>query len=81
MDLQTSPLAWFSNDVANIMMANNGCCFSKEIISCIRNSDIQISSQWGNPDDSKKKIKATIMNHKWMKNYMVQFSNKKIRRS
>lgn len=69
------PAAWFSDDVTNFLMSNNGCCFTSDITFCVRTSDIQISGQWGDLEDSKKKITATIMNYNWMKNYMVQFQN------
>lgn len=67
------PAAWFSDDVTNFLMADNGCCLTPEITFRVRNSFVQISSQWGNPEDSKKKMIATYMNYKWMKLYMKRF--------
>lgn len=67
------PSAWFSDDVTNFVMANEGCCLTKEIAFNVRNSDVNISGQWGNPEDSRKKMQATYMNYKWMKNYMKKF--------
>lgn len=67
------PAAWFSDDVTNFVMADEGCCLTKNIAFNVRNSDVNISGQWGNPEDSRKKMQATYMNYKWMKNYMKKF--------
>lgn len=67
------PSAWFSDDVTNFVMANEGCCLTKEIAFNVRNSDVNISGQWGNPEDSRKKMQATYMNYKWMKSFMQKF--------
>lgn len=67
------PSAWFSDDVTNFVMANEGCCLTKNIAFNVRNSDENISGQWGNPEDSRKKMQATYMNYKWMKSFMQKF--------
>lgn len=67
------PSAWFSDDVTNLVMANEGCCLTKNIAFNVRNSDVNISGQWGNPEDSRKKMQATYMNYKWMKSFMQKF--------
>lgn len=67
------PAAWFSDDVTNFLMADNGCCLTPEITFRVRVSSVQISSQWGNPEDSRKKIMATYMNYRWMRLYMKRF--------
>lgn len=67
------PSAWFSDDVTNFVMANEGCCLTKKIAFNVRNSDVNISGQWGNPEDSRKKMEATYMNYKWMKSFMQKF--------
>lgn len=67
------PSAWFSDDVTNFVMANEGCCLTKNISFNVRNSDVNISGQWGNPEDSRKKMQATYMNYKWMKSFMQKF--------
>ena len=67
------PSAWFSDDVTNFVMANEGCCLTTEIAFNVRNSDVNISGQWGNPEDSRKKMQATYMNYKWMKSFMQKF--------
>lgn len=67
------PSAWFSDDVTNFIMADEGCCLTKKIAFNVRNSDVNISGQWGNPEDSRKKMQATYMNYKWMKNFMHKF--------
>lgn len=69
------PAAWFSDDVTNFLMADNGCCMTQKIIFRVRNSSVQISSQWGNPEDSRKKMTATLMNYRWMKKYMKCFDD------
>lgn len=69
------PSAWFSDDVTNFLMANNGCCMTQEVTFRVRSSDYNISSQWGNPEDCRKKMIATYMNHRWMKEYMKLFEN------
>ena len=71
------PSAWFSDDVTNFLMADNGCCMTHEITFLVRNSDVNISGQWGNPEDSRKKVKATYMNYYWMKEYMKCFAGHK----
>ena len=71
------PSAWFSDDVTNFLMADNGCCMTQEITFLVRNSDVNISGQWGNPEDSRKKVKATYMNYHWMKEYMKRFAGYK----
>lgn len=67
------PSAWFSDDVTNIMMAAEGCCLTKDAVFRVRNSNVNISGQWGNPEDSRKKVIATYMNYHWMKKFMSQF--------
>lgn len=69
------PSAWFSDDVTNFMMADNGCCFTHDIVFDVRNSDVNISGQWGNPKDSRKKIAATLMNYKWMKKFIHKYED------
>ena len=69
------PSAWFSDDVTNFLMANNGCCMTQEVTFRVRSSDYNISSQWGNPEDCRKKMIATYMNYRWMKEYMKLFEN------
>lgn len=67
------PSAWFSDDVTNFLMADNGCCITQSITFRVRSSDFNISSQWGNPEDCRKKMIATYMNYEWMKEYMRKF--------
>lgn len=64
------PLAWFSDYATNILMADCGCCFTDRIIFSVRYSDVQISSRWGDPDDSKNKISATLMFYNWLTKFM-----------
>ncbi len=67
------PSAWFSDDVTNFLMADNGCCMTQDVTFKVRNSDLNISGQWGDPEDSRKKVAAAYMNYHWMKKYMTRF--------
>lgn len=69
------PSAWFSDDVTNFMMADKGCCLTNAIVFNVRNSGVNISGQWGNPEDSRTKIKATLMNYEWMRKFMRRFDD------
>lgn len=69
------PLAWFSDDVTNFIMADEGCCMTQKVTFRVRSSDYNISSKWGDPDDCREKMIATYMNYRWMKNYMKTFDN------
>lgn len=71
------PSAWFSDDVTNFLMADNGCCMTQGVTFNVRNSDVNISGQWGNPEDSRKKVTATYMNYHWMKKFMSRFEKEK----
>ena len=64
------PSAWFSDDATNFIMAGHGCCITEDITFEVRNSDINISGQWGNPIDSEKKVRATYAFYYWMKVYI-----------
>lgn len=65
------PQAWFSDEAANIMMADHGCCLTSAITFKVRNSDINISSKWGDPEDSRKKVTATYAFYPWMQRFMA----------
>lgn len=67
-------LAWFSDDATNIIMSKNGCAVTREILFNFRTSDLHITSQWGNPIDSTKKMVATFSFYKWMNSYMTQYA-------
>lgn len=64
------PLAWFSDEAGNIMLAMEGCCITRDVTFNVRNSEINISSKWGDPEDSRKKTIATYAFYHWMKAYM-----------
>lgn len=70
------PQAWFSDEAANIMMADCGCCITQGVTFHVRASDINISSQWGNPEDSRKKVAATYAFYPWMQRFMSQVKTK-----
>lgn len=65
------PLAWFSDDATNLMMANNGCATTTTTVFGCRQSDLNISGQWGNRKDSERKTAAAINFHHWMSSYMA----------
>lgn len=69
------PSAWFSDDATNFIMAGHGCCITEDITFEVRNSDVNISGQWGNPIDSEKKVKATYAFYNWMKAFMCQLKD------
>lgn len=65
------PRAWFSDEAANIMMADCGCCITKNVVFSVRVSDISISGQWGDSEDSRNKIVATYAFYLWMQRFMA----------
>lgn len=65
------PQAWFSDEAANIMMADYGSCITNSVTFKVRASGINISSQWGNPEDSSKKVSATYAFYPWMQRFMA----------
>ena len=71
------PLAWFSDDATNIMMSRNGCAVTTEVLFNFRCSDVHITNQWGKPQDSTKKVAATLAFYKWMKTYMAYLAENK----
>ncbi len=66
------PLAWFSDEAGNIMMAEQGCCITPKVTFEVRSSDFNISSKWGDSVDSRKKIIATYVFYSWMKSYIFR---------
>lgn len=66
------PSAWFSDEAANLMLADHGCCITKDVTFKVRISDINISGTWGNPEDSRKKVIATYAFYPWMQSYMAE---------
>ena len=72
------PLAWFSDEAGNIMLAMDGCCFTRDVTFNFRNSGINISSKWGDPEDSRKKTIATYAFYHWMKAYMNKISEDEV---
>lgn len=67
------PSAWFSDDATNILMSQNGCATTKDTVFSFRSSELNISSQWGKPEDCQKKILATISFHSWMKTFLSKY--------
>lgn len=73
------PLAWFSDDAANIAMAKNGCATTLEVLFSFRLSGHNISSHWGDKEDCMKKVQATICFSKWIEKHMKSLSYPKER--
>lgn len=68
------PSAWFSDDVTNFLMSENGCCFSERIIFHLRYSSVNISGQWGDSNAAKNKVAAAYACLIWTESYMKRFS-------
>lgn len=68
------PSAWFSDDATNILMSQNGCVTTKDTVFSFRSSELNISSQWGNAEDCKKKILATLSFYTWMKAFLYKYA-------
>lgn len=73
------PLAWFSDDATNIMMSAGGCAITQEPLFNSRSSNIQITNQWGKPEDSTKKVAATLSFYKWMNEFMFIIRDNKLK--
>jgi len=69
------PSAWFSDYATCFVMSENGCCITKDILFSFRMSEKNITGQWGDPDDSSKKIEASLLFFNWMNNFMSRFSS------
>lgn len=65
------PLAWFSDDATNILMAKNGCVNTEEILFSFRWSDINITFSKPTRQQSCQKLDATILYDKWLKEVLA----------
>lgn len=63
------PLAWHSDIATNNYMALNGCATTSQIVFSFRMSGKNISSQFGNPQVSRKKVIATYAFDRWMQDF------------
>lgn len=54
-------------------MSQNGCATTQDTVFSFRSSELNISNQWGNAEDSKKKILATISFYSWMKTFLSKY--------
>ncbi len=61
------PKAWASDDVTTMMMSEKGCCNTADIRFNFRQSDVNISAQWGDKKDSEAKTSAILLSHYWFK--------------
>lgn len=63
------PLAWFSDNATNMMMAKNGIAITKDVLFSFRVSSESVSSK-GDTKSAAKKLEATIMYYEWVTNYI-----------
>ena len=63
------PSAWFSDDATHLVMAENGCATTKNVVFGFRNSGISISKIWMKPDDARKKVEASLAFNRWIDSY------------
>lgn len=73
------PLAWFSDDATHFVMSENGCCITQDVEFGFRNTNLQISSIWGDPVDCVKKMNATYDYYGWMRCFMDRFDDSDIK--
>lgn len=71
------PKAWYTDDATHIMMAEDGCVMSKNIIFNFRLSKINISGISNNIKDSAAKVTAGLDFHLWLINYLYKFEHNK----
>ena len=65
-----TPLAWFSDEMTAIMMSENGCCNTKDILFYFRFSGINISTNNESSDVLKKKTYAVVYAEKWLSTFV-----------
>ena len=63
------PSAWFSDDATHLLMAENGCATTKDVVFGFRNSRISISNTWMKSDDARKKVEASFAFNRWIEDY------------
>ena len=63
------PSAWFSDDALHLLMAENGCATTKDVVFGFRNSGISISNTWMKPEDARKKVEASLAFNRWIDSY------------
>lgn len=66
------PLAWFSDDATNILMAKNGCANAKDILFDFRWSDINITFSKPSQATACKKLDATILYDRWFERQLEE---------
>lgn len=71
------PLAWHSDIATNNYMAQNGCATTSQIVFSFRMSGENISSRFGNPKVSCKKILATYSFDRWMHDFTEEATKAK----
>lgn len=70
------PLAWFSDEITSIMMAENGCVNSKDVLFHFRDSGINISNSKPTPTSAYKKAIATLRAERWLYQYLLDMRDK-----
>lgn len=63
------PKAWFSDDATHIMIAENGCAVTPEIVFAYRHSVHTITNEWANSQDAVHKVEASLSFFCWMEEY------------
>ena len=63
------PSAWFSDDATHLLMAENGCATTRNVVFGFRNSGISISNTWMKPEDARKKVEASLAFNQWIDKY------------
>lgn len=63
------PSAWFSDDATHLLMAENGCATTRNVVFGFRNSSISISKTWMKSDDARKKVEASLAFNRWIDSY------------
>lgn len=64
------PLAWFSDDATNILMAKRGCANTADVLFKFRWSDISITFSKPTQETACKKLDATILYDEWFKKHL-----------
>ena len=67
-----NPLAWYSDQITAIEVADNGCCNTNSILFKFRVSDINISGAKPTQKVASLKSIATIQADKWFKMYLKE---------
>ena len=67
------PLAWHTDYATCFLLSKKGCCSTKDILFSFRMSEQNITSQWGDSNDSREKVEASIKYWSWMNDFLGCF--------